>query len=1405
MANIIPKLNLNKTPNLVENNSLVFAKNIRLDVDGTIHRDYGISSITKTSDKTYNNIIERLKDDIDGIEEYDNIKRIINSYKNFKIVGVIPYNNEFYLFLHLTDRFLVDEGQQPETGIKKVVVGPGINIPNVPLLKPTFDVIVKYDEKTNKFTPCFTGWTYSNGDIDGKLIVNLRGEKLLIVCESNADKLVPMKSINLSLSTLDDDESIYTQSPNIPITNLNVVGYYNDVIPNGVYQFFVRYEIRKNLYTKWFPASKDCFVANTNKEPTSFGTVKYVDIHKDSDYSLIFSVKHLLNDYKKLYKSFQIGFILSHDDATYARAWKHFPLDTSSIYFNYRANDAEEVEIADMLASNYSIYNVGNVTAFKNNIYISNYIETDFNNAELQNYADDVRIELGNSKAILVYGDYPLLFEDKSNPDSDIVGLVVNNVNKHFTKANTSQFNTNPSLFNDIATNVIYKNDLGDDDKVIKRLAYFLYIKDKGVKAYQQLIQTSIEYTDYDLTIKLTTSFNNQGFDDNVKFDKGKDTYRWGIKNGGLKSIGIYLSDDSEVYDTLFIDEEDANFYTNIATDIINYIDKTIEERLDQNTKTFTNPHIRLEAEYDIIDEESSSGESIGTYTHTINIYFELKDEKLLQTGTNAVDINTTTLLPFQKYKFYIHYVKSNGEVTNGFYCSEANGIDGIIEVGYQGYPVQYLYPKFSNIKTPNGYVACFFSIVHVENKITSVIDFREEYWGDEKYNATTIVGVSFDLNAYLLSVSNNVSIAFDDDTDHNLPIEYHNSNDPDYRYFGNAGLVSFNITDSTNDIHKTTLLENAAYIIIPYNLEEVTDTTELIKCTPYIKLSTSSESSVTYDNFKTLNLLGYICKVYPIHRHRANRFYTDGSTAFVFTRTDAFAMAELGRGGTQYSALNIINTDKNKVANTNDHLDMTTTENQNTDFLQYNIYSNFNLNCLALSEEPKRGNKVDVTTQDVYESNTFTSLFSSLLLNAVYELPSMYKDYIRKSFYKYNENTMTVFDNTIRQSTTLEDEDNATTITFEANDYYNVPTNRGKIVKLISAGDYIGVHTEDSMFVFSGSNTLTAANGQVQQEESNVFDTGIKEVFSVEYGYAGLSNKDEAVDTDLGYFFFDKDAKIVHLFDGKSNTIKLSDTIEKLFRRCDIDTCNFASDRYNNRIMLCVHFTDGKTATLSFSTLANKAAFISLHDFKFTKTFNTKTKCYYITDNKDDILTVDKDIYACYTKLNLESDNLYPYSISKIIDGYNCYDSIIDVIENDKFENIKTLNAINWCGNIVNNEFVEITTDDVSTQKVADDTVVKFPCKGMFIYTDSCATPIEMFDNLSTGEGVSLANSYKYPRWNQGIWTYNYFRNIEIINNNPYISDENSLIEGKYFVTRFYFDTEFKLETLKLNYNIKL
>lgn len=214
MAQIVPKLNLNKTPYLVEPNSLVFAKNIRLDVNGTIHRDYGVFplSIAKGNNipdlVNYKNILNRIISDVKFecdnnptvedyyVSAYNELCWISGDIHNvtygqydgeYRIVGIIPSSNEFYIFIN--GSYKLDSNGVTNTHIANIVIC--------------------YDEKTDKFYPCNCNWNWSGGTIYGCVINNLIGEKILNIAESGVN-LTPLKSINLATSSVNDDESIYT-------------------------------------------------------------------------------------------------------------------------------------------------------------------------------------------------------------------------------------------------------------------------------------------------------------------------------------------------------------------------------------------------------------------------------------------------------------------------------------------------------------------------------------------------------------------------------------------------------------------------------------------------------------------------------------------------------------------------------------------------------------------------------------------------------------------------------------------------------------------------------------------------------------------------------------------------------------------------------------------------------------------------------------------------------------------------------------------------------------------------------------------------------------------------------------------------------------------------------------------
>ena len=823
-------------------------------------------------------------------------------------------------------------------------------------------------------------------------------------------------------------------------------------------------------------------------------------------------------------------------------------------------------------------------------------------------------------------------------------------------------------------------------------------------------------------------------------------------------------------------------------------------------------------------------------------------DRSKYKATDSALLLGYTTLIPYQKYKFYIHYVKQNGEITNGYYCNGITG--GIKTVPYKSAVDSIIFPKFTNIKLPKGYVACFFSIVHVENTVATVfnISMRNTY-GEAS---------CMDINVGLMPGSDNMTIKqgytgenVEDSVNPDFPTDsiepqtdtetteiktntakyYYSSDASNIRYFGADGVIRF---DSDSNITSGKI----AYLVNDYTISDAEDI-QLTKCTPFINPNTLSKVSDTstenvYSSFDDMNLLGFICAINPLHRDRTIKYYTDGSSVYIKKNVEN----AVDGTGEYFSLVEL----KNHLQDSTTYDERITALNITATNIEY-VYSNYNLNYLGLNEDPIETYKTyydnkseDTTNTTVPSGSIVLRLFKSLIMSSTYMLPAMYKTYTKKTYSIYKRNEITEFNNTIRASKLEGDESSINIYKFEPNDYYNVPTNRGLIVNLISVGDAILVHTEDSMFKFSGSNTIQSSDGEIQPTETNVFDTGVSEVFGSDFGFAGLQYKNDHIVTENGYIFFDRDSRIVYMYSGQGQIVKLSDSIEKLFRHRPIENIRFANDYYNNRFFMSILFyedyittEDGKEVikqryypvTLSFNFTEDVKSFVSLHDFYYGYAFNTKTKCYFLASDRQDICIIDKEHKGCYTKLELTNDKLYLQrkEIATIVladndivgtttttYNINLYDSIVDIINNLNYEDVKTLNAINWCGNKITSEFRNIDKSNDVTLNMVEEVNDTVPCKYIRIYSDTCMSDLLPCIARSNDKSISSTDYTKYPFYNQGTWSFNYFRNILNAKNNrnPLSGDNNSLIEGKYFVVRFVFDTDFKLETLYLNINKK-
>ena len=1482
MANIIPKLNLNKTPHLVDNNSLIFAKNIRLDSDGNIHKDYGISSLLTNYIRKndvlykhlYSEIAYRLLDDIDKYvndllnqgqpipdiynpwteddtkDSYYTILRYIvdeqfletrrQAYfieKDFNIVGVIPDNNAFYLFCVGFITYADITNNNNNNNNESISASGSYHI----------SFIVKYDEEdaNHKFSICNCNWKYSGGVIEGCVVNNLTGDTILNIGETKDDNtLIPFKCINLNKSSYTDDESIYTQISNIPITNLNFNGTFDYVIPNGTYQFFIRYKIRENFYTDWFPASREVFAANKESEVTNFGTITKVDTNKDSNYSFIFNVDHLFLQYITLYESFQIGFILTHDNATYGRAWKHFNFNTSVIKFDYNANDATEIEVVEFIKPTYGIYNVKNITSFKNKLYISNYIESNFNE-NLQNIANNINIDIRTKQSGSGYGDYDV--ETTNVGGKTYISAIKIPVSQSQTV--TKHFNGSGGIIEELM-------NISVDDTTMYNIIFDSIIRNKDF--------ANLETSEYDFIARLHKDSLTEIQDEIKNNIESQSNFDPTVQNCGPKfsdTIHRITVNDvfcsnmeaaiNKIYDTIYYLNYNGEFINknNIPQNTIvikiyrNYTWKYFtEEPIDENN---TRPRIRALANR--IDEGTGYRrvyhDSTVQYSQTIKITFKANPSLINEQNISPFK-HYTTLIPYQKYKFYIHFVKQTGETTNGYFCNGVNA--GEIEVPYQPTADRLIYPVFDNIVIPDGYVACFFSIFH--SAVYSASVFLNRYTKD---NNTYIEGRCFDVNARLLPFTSLINcrqdvITNNDNIQNNVKGRYHYSSDSsEGRYFGADGIISFD-ADNQSSTEYNTFIDNfnannpnLLYALTDYQSQKDIDV-ELVKCTPFIK------KRGEYDNYIDLNLLGYLCTLPPLNTDRVTQYFSDGSNVYekdiAGSGSHRIQLKELGK---------YLDSDPRII-------DFPIVASENV-----NVYSNFNIQYFSTIEDtiPKVSTYYNRRSTDPDDENSnvaiYWKLLKSLTLADFYTLHSMYKDYIRKTYSVYDEKAIIKFDNTIRSSILIDDESEISIFRFNPDDSYNIPTNRGIIVNLLSIGDAILVHTKDSMFKFSGTNTLSGSTGEITTQETEVFDTGVSEIFGSDFGFAGLQNKKDAITTQNGYIFFDRDAKIIYMYSGQNQIIKLSDSIEKLFNYDTIVNIAFANDFYNNRFFVCIMFTNSKSITLSFNFLNNSKSFISLHDFKFDIAFNTKTNCYFIDGYRKNICYIDKTIFGIYNILYTLDGYIYPNKYTqnteqvyydrdttKLVDNpYYVYSAIVDVIFNAGYETVKTLNNIEWCGSIIDKIFKEIDNTDITTLMIAEPTQENHPCTYLRIYSDTCLTDLidcrqrsndNRLDRATQQPNKNLIHnqldSYKYPRYNQGKWTLNYFRNIlnandldksnenydngrnhdntSLVDNRfKYISDQHSLIEGKYFVIRFIFDdnADFRLESLTINGTNKL
>ena len=1569
MGRINPSLNLNKSPQDTEDYSLVFAKNIKVDKDGSISRENAIKKIYE------------------------------NQYKSKSHSNVVTTTTNTFLtaIAHTSILYIVEHEKVSKSSIGRTTI-----VSDKLVITPYYEDTKTLGEKI------YTGANYYNGKVDGVCTTNLKGDILLIINEYDADVDVPLRTINLNDCQSTDDESIYTQSPNVPISNLYLIDRYNNTILNGVYQFFVRWEIHKNVYTPWMVCSKQIYAGNHNIKRTHAGSVNYINTSIDCNESFIFKLDVSDNVNVSNYKSFQLGYIISTDDTTKAKIWKKFDIDyiNTNLYFTYDNLLTEDTDITEMLASIFNLYNVKNVVPFKDKLYISNYKETNFNDENLTNFynshpvtidVDAVKItdETPSSNTELIYDNdgyiEKIKIDDEEIDAKDYIASIVEddtyfNGNQEGTSSKIPASADYPIYSNASASNVIKFDTTfvkasrpgvaitksqeiicGKTDAVSRNTMLYRDSNNAEVQVItfadsdKRLTNEEKEYLRFlrsgglNPTWKDRTSYSGVGTKFKNKDDDASGTWYYnrshGDDYGESTQFTPYCVDSQFIFKGNLINNyvltETGTYRDNILEHIRNNVHSGLDGTTDFSKVSVHAPsyssvasdfgflysHIdRIDPNNGIVISGSGTRRTLNTFT-TLGIKYWISytnDNKVTEyyqvirttykfvvtddfVTLNYPKINTDniqTLLPYQTYSFFIHYVKSSGETSNGVYI-------GDYTYSYNTSAQRATYPKSSNPENvykyipkfkinvededdsflPEGYVSCFISMLHKKDDsifVTGISDFSKinDYDG-----ILDLYGNSIDLDLNLHSqIANYTDFRC---SEYNILNEdgviiYRHSSDFNYkRTVGNSGkiVITPDDYDRNNFLawYNTTDDKGCDGFIVTSTFYD-SDTAILTKCTPYLfnnnttYYNVNGESYISYDSSKLLfdtskddniqlnGYISYVEKLLDIPQDHPNyNFGIPGGTQdhLNYVGFDSYYSA-----GLVY---------KKKVTKTvagdtgsADVIDLEgpAKENDNYYSIHYSdyrstgryYYTKYNLNFLELREDIK----TTLLSNGSSPSKTLISYgLESLTFSDIYKLPSMYKNLTSKPFVKFDITDVLVeYDNTIRQSKLYGDEEKVYNYYFSPLDYYNTPTDKGKIVLLVNLGEYLLVHTEDSIYRFTGVNTITANGGEeVQLTESNPFESGISEVFGSKQGFGGIQNKYHVCATQKGYVFYDASCRVLYLYNGQQITA-ISNKINKLFEEYKFDDVAIADDFYNDRLIFSFikhineeseeeESTEEVKATLSYSFITNE--FASTHDYWFKRAFNSKTYAYVYNDiillgssNNGYLYIIDDDcnIQESTTKYNIDkglifADKVFPsYDYNKITSQSAFKYSIVDIIVKGNYEEVKALNYINWICNKYDsysslqynnsNKYVlathsdiplgygmaeEITENDNNDAydiTIGDEAVAKqypfYKYKGdyIWVYTDSSYSKLISIVNVSNEHSLTDVNNYKVPRYNLGVWTFNYFRNVRGAKyengtvTNKFNSDNASLIYGKYFVVRLILNPEynFKLENITINYS---
>lgn len=390
MAQIIPKLNLNKHPAEVTNGSLIDATNIIVSND---------------------NAVIQTEPQLDTSDINNQLINLIGS-RSYSIKYCISCNKELIIFVLFND-----------------------DADNISLYR--------YNEDYNE-TKYVTKTDYHGGELLGTFTYNFNN---LIIAFSeyfeDDNNSIPLKVINLGafdkISSQNENQLekyvLHSICPEVNVPKVRI-NYIDGSANKGWYYIFIRYKISEDTYTQWFDTNAHALVDSFNgtrffsqyiskdapgdRNPKGI-FISYAEtyVSDDTDVSKI-SFNCNVNDKDTNYDYYQLGFICVNKSTTKAYRTNDILIDINQFTFSH--NSVVEISAVDIINTYNNYYNVKTLTTVNNRLYIANYKEHSIEN-EVKDKLSNIHLSITqiNTNIDLNLYDY--------NPEQIIAEYTTNDYN----------------------------------------------------------------------------------------------------------------------------------------------------------------------------------------------------------------------------------------------------------------------------------------------------------------------------------------------------------------------------------------------------------------------------------------------------------------------------------------------------------------------------------------------------------------------------------------------------------------------------------------------------------------------------------------------------------------------------------------------------------------------------------------------------------------------------------------------------------------------------------------------------------------------------------------------------------------------------------------------------------------